>query len=137
MAQDNRGEFSRREPHQSPEGNPELALIQSALISAQDEIRRYESQRLDWQCQVAEKQLLLQSRAVEIEQTRAEISALRNRISELQTDSLDLVVTGSPVTSPKTKNGEGGAEAQMRPIPRNRRWRAGTQKRRWRHGRER
>lgn len=46
----------------------------------------FQAERHAWQCELAEKQLLLQSRNVELEQNRSEIALLRKRLRELELD---------------------------------------------------
>jgi chromosome segregation ATPase len=59
----------------------EIAELRSKL---QQQELNFEAQRRAWQCELAEKQLLLQGRNAEIEQSRSEIAALRKRVRELE-----------------------------------------------------
>ncbi|HEY7166630.1 MAG TPA: hypothetical protein VIB79_18800 [Candidatus Binatia bacterium] len=136
MTQHNRGEFHHSNDSLIPKPDAEFAAVQTALAAAEEEIRRYESQRVDWQCQVAEKQLLLQTRAAEIEQCRAEIAVLRNRIRELESTAVDLVMTprdpnGRSASTAKTETSTFTEAVKARTPAEDRRWRGKIQKRRW------
>ena len=140
MAHENRGELDASKRTRSAQSLAELALAQTALASAQSEIRRYESQKAECQCQLAEKQLLLQTRVAEIEECKAEIHGLRDRIRELESTAADIVPS-------IRQNNEPGAAAisqtvdsdtdQMEASPRGRRWSRRKQKRRWQIGKDR
>jgi len=60
-----------------------------------------QTQRHAWQCELAEKQLLLQSRNAEIEQNRSEIALLRKRIRELELTSQQTPAAKSATAQPE------------------------------------
>jgi len=80
-------EFQNR-PRGATEQGRTTELQEQELEEYRSKMRQQEltlqAERHAWQCELAEKQLLLQSRSAEIEQNRSEIALLRKRVRELE-----------------------------------------------------
>jgi len=80
-------EFQNR-PSGATEQGRTTELQEPELEEYRSKMRQQEltlqAERHAWQCELAEKQLLLQSRSAEIEQNRSEIALLRKRVRELE-----------------------------------------------------
>jgi len=80
-------EFQNR-PRGATEQGRTTELQEQELEQYRSKMRQQEltlqAERHAWQCELAEKQLLLQSRSAEIEQNRSEIALLRKRVRELE-----------------------------------------------------
>jgi len=88
----------------------------------QEHEQYFQAQRRTWQCELTEKQLLLQSRNAEIGQSKSDIASLRKRVRELEAVSKQALAplptnVASKENSPK--------------IFGSRRWRTRGRKRRW------
>ena len=64
-----------------------------------------QAERHAWQCELAEKQLLLQTRNAEIERNRSEIASLRRRVRELELICQQTPATNSAAAQPQNKSG--------------------------------
>jgi hypothetical protein len=154
MAQREPEERSHAETDEMQKARFEIAGLQKALNLKQQELEQYQSkakkeeenfhtQRRTWQRELAEKQLLLQGRNAEIEQSKSESASLRKRIRELESGAKQPPgSTGSDPdpeqsfhaprhldTHPETTSVEN--EKKSSRIFGARRWRTREQKRRW------
>jgi predicted nucleic acid-binding Zn-ribbon protein len=115
--------------------------LEQSQSKAQKDEESFQIQRRRWQYEVAEKQLLLQGREAEIEQSKAEIASLRKRVRELESAGKQ---PEGPEAGPKqsvfptrqhldTLSATGSFESNKKSsrIFGARRWRTGEQKRRW------
>jgi len=155
MAQREPEERSHAETDEMQKARSEIAGLQKALNLKQQELEQYQSkakkeeenfhtQRRTWQLELAEKQLLLQGRNAEIEQSKSENASLRKRIRELESGAKQ--PAGSAGSDPDPEQSLFHAPRHLGSHPEStsiesekkssrifgaRRWRTREQKRRW------
>ena len=102
-----------------------LKLTEQELEEYRSKVREHEQnvqgQRRAWQCELTEKQLLLQGRNAEIEQGKSDIASLRKRVRELESASKQTLVS-----LPRSV----AIEEKSTKIFGSRRWHTGRRKRR-------
>jgi chromosome segregation ATPase len=103
-----------------------LRLTEQELEEYRSKLRAHEQnvhgQRRAWECDLTEKELLLQGRNAEIERGKSDIASLRKRVRELESASkqaLALLPTNVALEEKSSK------------VFGSRRWHTGGRKRRW------
>ena len=155
MTQREHEERSHTETHEMQKARSEIAGLRKALDLKQQELEQYQSkaqkdeenfqiQRRTWECEVAEKQLLLQGRNAEIEQSKSESASLRKRIRELESGAKQPAASAGSDPDPEQSLFHAPRHLDSHPESTSiesekkssrifgaRRWRTREQKRRW------
>ena len=110
----NQAEFQKlavraTEPDNASE--PSKHDVEAYRLKLHQQVLALQAERHAWQCELAEKQLLLQTRNAEIEQHKSEIASLTKRVRELELISQQTPATISATAQPQNK---GGALSEMR-----------------------
>jgi predicted RNase H-like nuclease (RuvC/YqgF family) len=91
----------------------------------QEHEQNFQAQRSTWQCELTEKQLLLQGRNAEIEQSKSDIAALRKRVRELESTSKQALAPLPINVASKEKSSKIFGSRRWRTTKgRKRRWKA-------------